>query len=139
MMPGMGQAIQKIAVVREENQALAVRIQPPDRAQHRLALQFNQVCDHARGMNIRTGADHAARLVEGNIVTLARLKHRPPIEKDFVLRRVHLGSQFRHDPSVHTDSPIKDPLFACAPRADAGGGERFLQPFHKSFPPPKAG
>jgi hypothetical protein len=90
-------------------------------------------------MNIRTGADHTAWFVQCDIIALSRLLNHPCIEQNFIGLRVYFCAQFSDDMPVHSDPTREYPGFAGSPRADAGGGERFLQSFHKSFPlPPKA-
>lgn len=72
---GMGQSVEKIAVVGQEDQTLAVRIQPADRTQHRLALQIHQVRDKASRVRIVQRADDILGFIEYDIVALGRLLH----------------------------------------------------------------
>ena len=131
MVARVGQLEQKIPVIREEDQPLAVGIQPPDRPQHRLAADVHQIRDHLPGVAVRVGArrDYSLRLVHREVVALQRRPHDPVVEQNLIGFRVGFRAKLGHGQSVNFDPALGDPRFARPPRADPGGGEHFLQPF----------
>ena len=72
MITRVGHLKQKIAVVGQEDEALAVGVESSDRTQHRLAPNINKICDHLPGMAVRVGArrDNPLRLVHRQIIPL---------------------------------------------------------------------
>ena len=126
VVAGVSQAVQELAIIGQKDQPLAVGVQTPDGPQQGLALEVHQVRDDARGVDVGAGADDAARLVQGDIITLVRKDDRPAVKRDLVRAGVNLRSQLGHDLTVHPHPPLLDPGLARAPRADAAGGEHFL-------------
>ena len=129
MVTRVCQAIQKLAIVGEKNQAFRIDIQPPDRAQHRLIAQIHEVRDEAGGVGVLQRRHHSARLIQRDIVPLARNLYWPTVESDPVDIQVHFRAQLSDDLPVNFDPTLGDPRLAGAARADPGGCERFLKPF----------
>ena len=126
MVARVSQTVQKIAVVGQKNQPLAVGVEAAHWAQQGLSLEVYQVGDDMGGVDIGPGADDAARLVQGDVIPLVRLDDGTAIESDFISLRVNFRSQLGHDLAVHPHPALLNPHLACAPRPDAGGGEHFL-------------
>ncbi len=123
----VGQLEQKVAVIRKKDQPLAVGVQPPDGAQHRLAADVHQLGHEFARMRVRPGRDDAARLVEGDVVAPERRTDGPAVEGHFVGLQIDFRPQFGHDRAVNPDAALGDPHLARPPRADSGARERFLQ------------
>lgn len=129
MVARVGQTVQKLAVVGQEDQAFRVNVQSPDRAEHRLIAQIHQVRDKLGRMRILQRRHHPARLIQCDIIPLTRKLDRAAIEEDPVGIQVHFRAKLRDDLSINFDPTLEDPRFAGSARADPGGGERFLKPF----------
>ena len=122
----VGQSVQELAVIGQENQSIAVGIETAHGAQQGLVLKVHQVGDDARGVDVGAGADDSARLVQGNIIPLFGLDDGAAVERHLVRLRVNLRTQLGHDLAVHPHPPLLNQGLARATRADAGGGEHFL-------------
>jgi len=129
MVARMGQLVEKLPIVREKNQAFRVYVEAAHRAQHWLVSQIYQLRDQTGGMGILKGRHHSARLVEGDVITLARQMDGTAIERNLVGVQIYFGSQFRNDVTVNLDPALGDPRFAGPARSDSGGCERLLKPF----------
>ena len=80
-------------------------------------------------MGVLQGRHDPARLVERDVITLARQTDRAAIKCHPVRVQIHFRAEFGHDLAVDLDSALSDPCFADPARADPGGGERFLKSF----------
>ena len=131
MIARMGQLEQKVAVVGEKDQPLAVRIETPDRPQHRLAADVYEVRHHLPVTSVRVGArrKYPLRLVHRQVVPLQGRADYSAVKQNLVGFRVGLRAKLRDDLSINFDPALGDPRFARSPRADPGGGEHFLQSF----------
>ncbi len=128
VMLRVGQLVEEVTVVGQKDQPFGVGIEPPNRAQHRLAGKVDQVRDQSRGVGVAARADHAARLVQGQVIPTGRRAHDVAVERDLVRRRVDAGAEFGDDLPVDADAAFLNPRFAGPARADPGGGEDFLEP-----------
>ena len=65
MVARMGHLKQEIAVISQKDETFAVRIEPPDRPQHRFSADVHQIRHHLAGMAVRVRArrDDPLRLV----------------------------------------------------------------------------
>ena len=126
---GVGQLVQKVAVIGQEDQTLRVRVQPPDRAQHGAAGQFNQFRDQPGRVNVAAGADDVARLVHGDVIAPLGGPHPAAITDDDIARGVHLDAELGHDLAIDPDASLLNPLFAGPPRGDPGVRQDLLEPF----------
>ena len=91
MVARMGQFKEKIAVVSQKNQPLAVGIQTPHRTQHRLAADVHQIRDHLPGVTVRVGArrDNSLRLIHREIVAFQRRANDAIVKQDFIGFGIH--------------------------------------------------
>lgn len=128
-MLGVREFIQKITVVSQKDQSIGVRIQPPHRAQHGAAGQFDQFRDQAGRMNIAAGTDNVARLIDGNVIAPLGGPHAAAIADNNVARGIYFDTELGHDFAVDPDSALLNPLFARPARGDSGVREDFLEPF----------
>lgn len=127
MVLGVRHLVQEVAVVGEKDQAFAFLVQPPDRAQHGARRQFHQIRDQVRGMHVAAGRNHAARLVERNIVMLGWRVNAAPFKRDPVHARLDFHAHLGHDLAVDFDAPFLDPHFTRPAGPDPGLGEPLLQ------------
>jgi len=109
MVLGVRHLVQKVAVVRQEDQAFAFLIQSPDRAEHGAGGQFHQIRNERGCMRIAAGRDHAARLVQGDIVVLGRRGDGTTVKQDLVHAGLDFRAQFGHHFAVDPDAPILNP------------------------------
>ena len=123
----VGQLEQEVAVVGQEDQALAVGVQAAHGPQHGIAADVNQFCHQPPGMRVGARRDDPAWLVQGEVVAPAGRAHDASVKLDSVRFRVYLRPQFGHDQAVDADAPLGDPLLTRPPGTDPGGGEHFLQ------------
>ena len=63
-------------------------------------------------MGILTRRDNAARLVDSDIVALARLPDKPIIEHDLIRVQVYFSPEFGHDMAVDADAALSEPRLA---------------------------
>lgn len=127
----MREPVRQLAIVGEEDQALAVEVQPPDRKD--TAHVVGQQVGHAL---VRAGvaadvADDAARLVELEIEMLGRLRQRLAVDDDLGNGRVYLDANLGDHPAIHLDQAFDDHLFAGAPAANPGRGHHLVQAFFR--------
>ena len=87
----------KVAVVGQEDQPVAVGIQAAHGPQHRVAADVHQLGHQSPGVGVRTRRDHAARLIEGQIVAPPGRTHDATVELDFVRVEVHFRPKLRHN------------------------------------------
>src|SRR6476659_1470309 len=99
----MSQAECEIAVVGEENQAISLVVQPPDRIEDR-PLFGEQIAYLPAAVWIGPGRDISGGLVQGDIELALRLD-RHPIHRDGVVERVDLAAHFPNNPAVYRHSP----------------------------------
>ena len=91
----MRHALGELAVVREDDQALGVVVEPADRIEVALDAGARQQIDHRRpALRVRPRADHAARLVNQQVPALGRLEP-AAVDLDLVAIRIGLGAELR--------------------------------------------
>ena len=113
----MRQAVGQLAVVGQEDQALAVHVEATDR-EHALPTIGQQI-DHARPTRrIAIGADHASRLVD-QVVNQLGSRQCDAVDTDFVTQQVGFGAELRDDLAVDLDATGGDQLFALAATAQS--------------------
>src|SRR5690606_18528834 len=123
---GVGELVGEVAVVGEQQQALAVGVQPSD-VEHPGGHPVQVVGDGAATLLVVHGGDHAAGLVERQVHQV-RVGHYPlPVHVDHRGGRVDLVAQPGHH-AVDRDPAVGDQLLAGPPGSDPGGGEDLLQP-----------
>jgi len=126
LVAGMGELVEEVAVVGEENQTFAVHIQAADGAQQRLGLQIDQACHRFCAMRIRYCANNATRLVQRNIIPPVQFRQRPSVDDDLIEICLDFRAEFRNDSAVDGHPPSRYQLLALPPRGDPGCRHDFL-------------
>jgi hypothetical protein len=125
----VAQLERQVAVVGQQQQALAVQVQPAHRVEaYRPLEQRLQPWPAARVVEDR---QHARRLIEHQIAALfgdARLKDLA-VHADLVARRVNLDTQLGDDLAVDRDPAGLDHLVAGPPRGNARVSHHLVQSF----------
>ncbi len=127
MVLGVRHLVKEVTIVREEDQPFAFSIQPPDRAQHGAAGQFDQVRNQHGGVRIAARRHDPARLVQRDIVVLGRRDNQPAIICNFVFSRLDLRAQLSDRLAVDFHPPVFNPHFTRAAGPDPGLGQPLLQ------------
>ncbi len=128
----VGQPVSEPAIVGEQEQALAVLVQPAD-GEEPLRRLDELLPGRVFGAPVRAG-QIPGRLVQHD-VTMPLADHRPAIHADFRHGRVHFDPQLSDHPAGDGDTPRDDDLFTCPARAQAGARQDLLKSFfwHKLF------
>src|SRR5450759_3026931 len=127
----MRQAISQPTVVGQQEQSLAVNIQPADRVE--AFGHFDQLLPvRIAGARVRIG-EIPGRLMEHDIAKVLG-GNRPAVHPDIGSLWVHLCAQLAHHMVVNSHPPGGDQSFTRTPRADAGCGQYFLQTFFRHEP-----
>jgi hypothetical protein len=119
----------EIAVVGQEQQALGLVVEPPDRVDV-FTHAAQQIDDRRAPLRIRPRGDVAAGLVEEQIAMMLDDFHAPPVDADVVLPRLRLRPELHHRDAVHGYAPFEHQLLRRAPRRDTGLRQNLLQAFH---------
>ena len=122
LVPWMSEPVCERAVVREEQRARRVRVEPADG--NDAGREVDEV-DYGRPpVGVARRRDDAGRLVQDHVRERLRLE-RPPVELDPVAMRDE-GIE-RAGLAVHAHAPGLDQLVGAAPRGDAGTREVGIQ------------
>jgi len=113
----MGDEVSKVPVVRHQEQALGVIVEPahgidtdPD------ALQ--EISDDRASLGVRHGRNETGRFIQHDIgLGLFRIDQFA-VDLDVVPVRVGLGAKLRYDLAVHPHTPLEDDLLGGAARCD---------------------
>ncbi len=140
--PGPRHRIGQGAVVRKDQQALGVEIEPADRVDLLPDVRGEQVDRERTIQRILRRRQVAARLVEQHVDLLAIAKQRidrSSVDANVVDVGVRLRTKLGHDDTVHRHRAGFDHLFGLSTRRDAGFGDQFLESFeHVLFCNPQA-
>ena len=99
----------ELAVTRQQQEALGIEVEPPDRVDVFVNTAFLQeVYDGRPMLRIRATGDVAARLVHEDIDSPARRLDAPAIDADVVTLRVSLRAQLGHRRAVHRHAALAD-------------------------------
>jgi len=124
---GVCEPIRERPVVRHHQEALGIRVEPPNREEPGRRLPHKVHHPRASG-RIVIRADDALRFVEDPV--FEPLGRQPPaVEANVLGRRVGLGARLGHHPAVDADAAFGDKRFARPPRGDACAGENLLKSF----------
>src|SRR5262245_34804268 len=124
----MREPVRELAVVREQERAGRVRVQPSDRQHARFVL--HEIDDDRPPMWISRGRDHPGRLVQEHV--RERLGDEElPVEVDDVALLDERVQPSRD--TVHTDAAPLDQLVCTPPGSDPGAGEVRVQAHRESF------
>lgn len=124
----MGHRLDERAVVGEQNQPLAVGVEPPDGNEPHALRNRDELNHGLLGEPIAHRADDALGFVEREVVAPGRNRKRLPIDVDFIRREIDFGSRRRHDRAVDGDPPGGDQSFGLTPRRHPGVRQGFLKP-----------
>jgi hypothetical protein len=120
----MCEPICQFAVVRQDNQAGAVLIEPADRV-NPLGYLREQVDDTGPAGGIKIRGNVAPRFVDG--VVHHRLEpDRLTVDRDSDTIRVDSRSELKDDFAIDGNATLEDQFLACAPRAETGVSQDFL-------------
>jgi len=110
LVPGMGHQVGEITVVRQQEQALGVVVEPAHGIDTDLdALQ--EMRDDRAALGVRHGRDETGRFVQHDVgLGLLRVDEFT-VDLDVIIVRVGLGSQFCHDLPVHPHPAFEDDIF----------------------------
>ncbi len=123
----MGHPVDKVAVVRKENQALGVGVQSSGRHQAR-PRNPNEIGDFLFRMSIRNRGNVADGLIERDVVApCSRRIDCSAIHRDPLRIGVGHGSGGSDDFTVDAYPTGRDNLLGVTTRGDSGGGDYFLQ------------
>ena len=125
---GVNDAVRQIAVVRDQQQAFAVFVQPPDAEKLvRGVFRRNQIEDRSGVVRVEIRADAAARLVHHQNDAGTRLERNfLPVQAHVVFAGNDALAEFG-DAAVHGNRALGDQFFRRAARTDFCLREEFLQ------------
>ena len=114
----MGQAVDQIAVVGQQQQALGVVVETADRHDARTAAA-HEIRDRFAAALILERGDVAARLVQHEVALFLASAERTAVHHDLVAAQIRLVAD-RRRAAVHGHSAVRDPALRLAARAKAG-------------------
>jgi hypothetical protein len=124
---GMHETLRKSTVVRQQEQAGALQIEPPDRINALTELRHQR--PHRRpSLRVRERADDAAGLVQRDGPPGGPARDALAVDGDHVADRIGTGTELPDHRAVDTDAPGTDQLLGAAPRRHAEGAQDLLQP-----------
>lgn len=123
---GVHDAIGDITIVREEQQALGVAVQPANRKD---ALgDIDQIHDRPAATLVVHRRDVATRLVQDQVAERLR-REQLAVHADIVTNRISPGAKLGHDRAVDGDAALANQFFSCSPGRDAARRKDALQSF----------
>lgn len=126
----VGQAMGQIAVVRQQQQPFAIRIQSAGRVKTLAARdqierkRFAQSTHGFAGRGVYV-AQVAARLVQNDVLFLLGAQL-PAVDLNPIAERVDLDTQLGDDPPIDANALSDDELLAFATRCNSGVSEHFV-------------
>ena len=120
----MHQALREIAVVRQDQQAFTLRVEPADVEKPR-HLRRQQIEDGVARVGIAPSRDVTHRLMQQNVEPLLRSDHFAPDFDVIAFRR--LDAEVGADAAVDGDTPCRDQFIAVAARPDTGRREKTIE------------
>lgn len=118
------EALRKVAVIGEDKHTLGVGVEPPD-VMKGVQRGWQEVVNGLPPELVAAGADVAARLVENDDHLLFR-EDAFAIEADEI-RRGDAGGELQAGRAVDLNTARFDQFLTAPPRADAAGGEVFVE------------
>ncbi len=128
LMFGMRNQVRKIAVVRQDQHALGVEIQPAHRIYAYLDA-FQQVLYGGPALRVGHGRNIPRWFVQHKVGLRLFWIDELAVNLDVVVRRVGLGAEFGHDLAVHAHPAFGNKLFSGSARCHPGGGYDLLYTF----------
>lgn len=126
----MGQPEAEIAVICQEDQPLALQVEPAHRHQV-VPLSGEQFADGVPLLRITAGAEVAGGLVERDIY-LPPGSHFLAIHHDPVVDGIHFGAELPDGFAVHGHTALQNHLLAGAAGGHARISQEFLQTNHRN-------
>ena len=117
MLRRMGQALGKIAIVREKDQALALLVEPSDMKEP-AKMPGNQVEDRRPASLIRTGTNDSLRLVK-NDVDRRHSSGRPATGNPYIVARADNRCEISNKVAVDRHLSLFNQCLAGSPRPKA--------------------
>jgi len=126
----MAHALGEISIIREQQQAFRVVVEPADRIEIPVDPGGREeVDDRLTPLRIRPRAHHAARLVHQKVASRGGLRaDAPAVDADVIVLGIGLGSEFGHDLPVDFDAALTHQRLGGAARGDAGVRQNLLKP-----------
>ena len=116
----MGELLCKLAVIRENEQAFSLRVEPADVEKLRKFLR-KQIEDRVAGMGVFARGDKTGRLVQHD--RERRIEMQQPAIDFNVIARGRLRAEVGADLAVNHHASSCDQFVAMTARTDASGGE----------------
>jgi hypothetical protein len=115
------------AIVGEENEPTAVKVQPTNAIEARAARMLDEI-DRARSsFGVAVGADRPARLEEHDVDMPLRSSDLSPVHLNSIADGIGPRRQHVDNFSVHGDGTSADEIFTLAPRCNPGVGQNALK------------
>jgi len=109
----VGQAVGKEAVIRHQQQALGIGVEPPHGEEARLRVVLHQVDRPRAARRVEVRAHDALGLIEEPVLGALRMQARA-VQANVLRLGVGLGPEFGHDPAVDHDTAGGDDVLARA-------------------------
>ena len=128
MVPGMDQRLRQIAVVGQQHQPFAVRIQSADR-KHADAHAMKQILHRRPAFGIAQRRHDSLRFIQHDIgMRLDRLQM-TAIDLDVIPSWIHAGSKFPYDLPVHGHPSLRDHRLRLPSRRQPRTCNHLLKPY----------
>ena len=127
-IPRVGEQIGELAIVREQDEALARAVEPPDGEEP--LLSGHEIDDPRPPRGIVVGRDHPHRLVE-HVDEAADPREPLPVDADLLGAGIDTGAERRDHLAVDLDTARRNELLAGPAAAETGRREHFLEPFQR--------
>lgn len=120
----MGELLRQLAVIREKEQALSLRVEPADVEELGEFLR-KQIENRVAGMSVFARGNKTSGFVQQD--GEGRIEMEETAIHFHVVTRHWLPAKVGADFAVDRDAAGRDQFVAMAPRTDAGGGEKAVQ------------
>ena len=125
---GFRELIGEVAVVSDQQQALAQVVQPADRIE--ALAQFREELHHCRPLlRITDCSDESPRLVEHEVAQAFRPLQQLAVDADVVAGGIGLGAEFRDDLAIHLHAAFGNQVLGMTAAGDSGLRQDLLQAF----------
>ena len=121
----MRQPVGQVAVVGDQDQPLAVQVEPADGEQPGIG-GFDQIDDAHSARGIAVCAQHARGFVDGEVFEPSRVQG-DTIDANGLVGRIDPRAQFGDDAAIDLDAAGGDQFLALPPAAEPRGRQHFLQ------------
>jgi hypothetical protein len=123
---GVGEAMGQFAIIRQQDEPFAVKVQPPHR-EDTPQVRRHQVGHRAMLLGVAANiGNHPARLVELDVDVAGRHAQGLALDADLANGRVHLDTHFSNRATIDLDETVDDHLLAGAAAAQPGSGHNLV-------------